>query len=208
MLNFRKLIDKDYFCEYDLLVISPGGSSQTYIMDEIIKQKPNNYTINMSDDSDNLKHLSSFENSVFNCKKINRVLYIFNNTLLSILSNIRRKWYKMQYRKISKFEDFNNNYLFENQKDLFIEDQKINKDISNVSVHFYNWLKYPNNIFFLNVNDYDQNKLNNFLDFELKLEIKSNNRYLNYVIPNEICDFYDKIDKDIKLIIKNKELVI
>ena len=62
-------------------------------MVEIIKQKPNNYTINMSDDSDNLKHLSSFENSVFNCNKINRVLYIFNNTLLSILSNIRRKWY-------------------------------------------------------------------------------------------------------------------
>ena len=63
MLNFKKLIDKDYFCEYDLLVISPGWSSQTYIMVEIIKQKPNNYTINMSDDSDNLKHLSSFENS-------------------------------------------------------------------------------------------------------------------------------------------------
>ena len=65
----------------------------------------------------------------------------------------------MQYCKIIKFNDFNNNYLFENQKDLFIEVQKINKDISNVYVHFYNWLKYPNNIFFLNVNDYDQNKL-------------------------------------------------
>ena len=205
MNNVRKLIDSDFYCEYDLVIISPGGASQTYIMNEIIKQKPNNYSINSPDDFDNLKHISSYENSVFNCNKINRVLYIFNNSLLSILSNFRRRFYKMQYRKISKFNDFNEKYLFNNENELFEEIKKCNKDISNISKHFYNWLSYSGNIYFLNVNDIDCNKLNDFLGFNLNLNINSSHRHNYDNIPEFILNFYLKIDGEIIQLIKNTQ---
>ncbi len=198
MTNIRKLIDKDFYCEYDLIIISPGGTTQTFVMNEILKQKPNNYAINSPDDLDNLKHISSPENSVFNCNKVHRVLYIFNNTLLSILSNFRRGFYKMQYKKISKFIDFNEKYLFNNKNELFEELEKTNSDISNVSKHFYNWFNYTGNIYFLDVNNINTNKLDDFLGFQLNLTINNSLRHIYNDIPEFILNFYKKIDDDIK----------
>jgi hypothetical protein len=203
------MIKKNFFCKYDLIIVSPGGSAQSFIMDLINKQKPQGYKINLGDDSDNLKHLSSFENSVFNANKVKRVLYIFNSTLLSILSNFRRNWYCMQYRKISKYEDFNSSHLFATPDDLFEQVIKTNQDVSNVSAHFYNWLKYTENIYFLDVNEIDDNKLNKFLGFKLDLSLSISNelrhKYPN--IPLDITLFYKNIDENIKhqIKIKNNE---
>lgn len=204
-MNSRKLIDKDYFCEYDLLVISPGGSCQTYIMNEIIKQKPDNYYTNDINDVDNLKDLSSYKNSVITCNKIKRVLYIFNNTLLSIQSHFNRNWYKMQYRKISKFEDFNENHLFDDENLLFNEVIKTNKDISNISKHFYNWIDYPNNIYFLDASsDYNEQELALFLGFNLKLNFDNKVRTNHKILTMNIKNFYNDIDKNIKKLIIDK----
>lgn len=206
-MNSRKLIDRDFFCEYDLLIISPGGSCQSYIMNEIIKQKSDNYYINNLNDEDNLKHCSSYKNSLINCNKIKRVLYIFNNTLLSILSHFNRNWYEMQYRKISTFVDFNENHLFNDKNLYFDEVIKMNKDISNISKHFYNWINYPQNIYFLNLsNSYNEQDLNHFLGFNLKLKINNNLRIFHENIPDNIINFYKNIDNDIIKIIIDKNL--
>ena len=201
----KRINNKEFFLEYDLVVISPGGSAQTFVMNWIGDQKSSDYTMNKQDDSDNLKHLSSFENSVFNCCKVSRVLYIFNNTLLSILSNFRRNWYCMQYRKISKYEDFVPNHLFDTPTQLFDQVMKSNQDISNVSTHFYNWLKYPGKIYFLDVNDIDHTQLSKFLGFNLTpLNISNNKRHTYPNIPEDIKQFYKNIDETIRYQIKIK----
>jgi len=45
----------DFHHVYDLVIVSSGGSAQSYIMEEINKQKPQNYVINQTDDKDNQK---------------------------------------------------------------------------------------------------------------------------------------------------------
>ena len=65
----------EVFKNYDLLVISPGGSCQTILM-EMIKESNNNISMNLVSDADNLKHLSSYKNSIFNASSFSKILYI------------------------------------------------------------------------------------------------------------------------------------
>lgn len=190
------------FKQYDLLVVSPGGSCQTVLMDLIIKS---NKTIKMNpmSDDDNLKHLSSYENSVFNSNSFEKVLYVYRHPLSVINSHFRRNWYKMQYKKISSFFDYNKNHLFENKNDLFANCIKNNKDVSNVSQHLDNWIKYPGKIYFLDINNPNLKKMFEFLGFEIHnldtiLEI---NRYTE---TKEVVDFFEKIHNECLLKIKNK----
>ena len=206
-MGVKRIDNRDFFVEYDLIIVSPGGSAQTFIMNWIENKKPHDYMINETSDSDNLKHLSSFENSVFNGNKVKRVLYVFNNTLLSILSNFRRNWYNMQYRKISKYEDYNSIYLFDNQTQLFDQVMKSNQDISNVSAHFYNWLKYTGKIYFLDVNNIDEVQLSKFVGFDIdKPNISNRVRHEYTDVPEDIKQFYKNIDETIRyqINLKNK----
>lgn len=79
-------------------------SNNSYEID--IKMQKNKIVINYLNDTNNLKHLSSYQNSVFNCNKFEKVLYVYRHPLLIINSHFRRNWYKVQYRKISTFSDY------------------------------------------------------------------------------------------------------
>ena len=190
------------FKKYNLLVISPGGSCQTVIMDLILKS---NKKLKMNDknDNDNLKHLSSFENSVFNSNEFEKVLYVYRHPLLVVNSHFRRNWYKMQYKKISTFSDYNEEHLFNNKDELFNKCLEENKDIFNTTEHLNNWIKYPGEIYFINIDKINKEELFEFLGFEIY--------NLNKIIPNqkyenkkEVIDLFEKIHNENLIKIENK----
>lgn len=80
------------FKNYELLVVSPGGSCQTILNDLILKSN-DKIKMNLISDDDNLKHLSSYENSVFNCNEFEKIIYVYRHPLLVLNSHFRRKWY-------------------------------------------------------------------------------------------------------------------
>lgn len=194
------------FKKYNLLVVSPGGSCQTVLMDLILKST-NNITMNPISDDDNLKHLSSYENSVFNCNEFEKVLYVYRHPLSVINSHYRRNWYKMQYKKISTFSDYNEDHLFDNKNELFNKCLEENKDISNTSQHLNNWIKYTGKIYFININEPNKEELFEFLGFEIHNlnKIVGNTKYEN---KKEVIDFFEKIHNEnlIKIESKNKIL--
>ena len=190
------------FKKYNLLVISPGGSCQTVIMDLILKSN-NKLKMNNINDHDNLKHLSSFENSVFNSNEFEKVLYVYRHPLLVVNSHFRRNWYKMQYKKISTFSDYNEEHLFNNKDELFNKCLEENKDIFNTTEHLNNWIKYPGEIYFININKINKEELFEFLGFEIY--------NLNKIIPNkkyeskkEVIDLFEKIHNENLIKIENK----
>lgn len=68
----------------------------------------------------------------------------------------------MQYKKISTFTDYNNEHLFDNKNDLFNKCLKENKDLSNISQHLNNWIKYPGRIYFPNIDNPNKKNYSNF----------------------------------------------
>ena len=194
------LQNNEYFKEYDLMIVSPGGCCHTLIYDLITRSiNEQNIKLNMNsrDDNDNLKHISDFKNSVFNSNKVKKILYIYRNTLSIINSHFRRNWYKMQYKKISKYEDYNSEHLFDNKSELFENCLNKKKDISNVSQHVMNWSEYKGDIYFLNIDYINKKSLFNFLGF--KINDIDDIKYKNTYIDEEcIIKFYKNIDDKLK----------
>lgn len=190
------------FKKYNLLVISPGGSCQTVIMDLILKSNKK-IKMNLISDDDNLKHLSSYENSVFNSNEFEKVLYVYRHPLLVINSHFRRDWYKMQYKKISTFLDYSQEHLFNNKDELFNKCLEENKDIFNTTKHLNNWIKYPGKIYFINIDKPNKEELFEFLGFEIYNlnKIIANQKYEN---KKEVIDFFEKIHNENLIKIENK----
>lgn len=191
----------EVFKNYDLLVISPGGSCQTILMDMIIESN-NNISMNLRSDADNLKHLSSYKNSIFNASSFSKILYIHRDPLKVLNSHFNRNWYKMQYKKISNYSDFNKNHLFDDKNTLFKECLKEKKDLTNISQHFYNWCDYNGKIYFLDIDNPDKKSLFKFLEFEIKRFDEIDSNKTKYDDPSDIVLFYKEIDSKIKTKIK------
>ena len=191
-----------FFKKYNLLVVSPGGSCQTILM-QLISKSNNKIIMNPLSDNDNLKHLSSYENSVFNSNEFEKVLYVYRHPLLVINSHFRRDWYKMQYKKISTFSDYSQDHLFNNKDELFNKCLEENKDISNTSQHLNNWIKYPGKIYFINVNKPNKKELFEFLGFEIHNldKLVGNNKYED---KKEVIDLFEKIHNENLIKIENK----
>lgn len=189
------------FKNYELLVVSPGGSCQSIIMNLI--KKTRNIHMNDVNDSDNLKHLSNYQNSVFNCNSFKKILYVYRDPLSVINSHFRRGWYKMQYKKISSFLDYNKEHLFDNKHNLFDSCIKDKKDNSNVSKHLDNWISYPGKIYFLNIDSPNKKELFDFLGFEINGfdKIVFQNKYEDKI---EVTNFFKNINEDCLSKIKNR----
>lgn len=201
------LLNTDYYKKYDLIIVSQGGCCHTIIhklISESIDKQNIKLIMNDINDKDNLKHMSDYKNSIFNSQKVSKVLYIYRNTLSIINSHFRRNWYKMQYRKISKYDDFNDKNLFDTKSELFESCLKEKKDLSNVYKHILNWSSYSGDIYFLNIDYIDKKSLFNFLGFEI-YDIDIVNCKNIYNDEENITNFYNEIDDELKnIFIKNK----
>ena len=196
------LNNNNWFKKYDLLVVSPGGSCQTIVM-KLISESNTKIKMNNPMDNDNLKHLSSYENSIFNCSDFGKVIYVYRNPLSVINSHFRRKWYKMQYKKISAFSHYNNEHLFDNKNDLFDMCLAEKKDVSNTSQHLDNWIKYPGKIYFIDVSNPNVKELSDFLGFEVH-NLNNIVSTTNYENKQEVIDFFEDIHRENLTKIRNK----
>jgi hypothetical protein len=133
-----KLINKCFFREYGLLLVSAGGSGCTAIHKLLDKM---NVSKNNTNDEDYLKHLSSPQQNIYLMNNYKSVVYLYNDPLLAIISHYSRGWEIMQHKKlvdspqklcideISSIEKLQENTL------------KKQFDIFGVQQHFLNWIE-------------------------------------------------------------------
>lgn len=130
-----KLINRDVFHEYDLLLVSAGGSGCTTIHKLLDGKVRKNHT----DDVDYLKHLSSPEQNIYLMNRFKSVIYIYNDPLLSIISHYRRGWAQMQHKKIANASDLVLDKINTIEK-LQENTLKLKKEIFGIQQHFLNWV--------------------------------------------------------------------
>ena len=198
-----RLVDKDIFRDYDLLLVSPGGAGCTTIHAELDRHKISKNCIN---DTDGLKHLSSPDQNVYIMNRFLLIIYLYNDPLLSIISHYRRGWHIMQHKKIvikeelciekiSTFSKFQTSTLREN------------KDIFGLESHFYKWANLASdessNIHFCDFRDKDvvikliKEKLNIEINYSLKTRSPKTNEYFDLVHPS-VKDIYKRLDAKLK----------
>ena len=179
-----------------ILVVGSGGNGQTYFMQFLNK---NNINTNDCTDIDGLKHLSSPEKKL---DKVTKCIFLYNSSLKSILSHIRRKWAFIQCKKLGNPYNLRKrqiNHLATYSKLV----KKHGKDLFGIKYQFNNWIntktKFP--ILFLNFNDILDNRqiLNKFIGKKLNYEHfkvrKRNNSSENNNIDNTIINIYNNLDK-------------
>ena len=83
--------------KFDVLVVGSGGNGQTYFMNFL---NENNITTNHIGDRDGLKHLSSPKLLKSLNISFKKCIFIYNDSLTSILSHFRRKWAYIQSNKL------------------------------------------------------------------------------------------------------------
>ncbi len=162
----------------NILVVGIGGNGQTYFMNYLQKK---GFQTNNSNDKDGLKHISCPSKLPLldkNCK----IIYVFNTTFDAICSHYRRKWPKLQMRKIN----IKNNCDIIDVNKFFSLTESTFFDHFGCKAHFLRWYKYnfSNNIYFLNLGKINKYELSKFLKCNISVfnnlifdDSKRNNYY-------------------------------
>lgn len=200
--------NKDFFIDYHLYLISFGGAGCSHI--HSLLDMNSRLIKNDVDDRDNLKHLSSPDQSTYQCNNFRSVVYLYNDPLRAIVSHYRRGWQLMQHKK-----------LIAKPKDLMIEEVsnlkllqetvlKIKRDVFGLEQHFYNWIKLAERNNFAVVDFRDVADVKNVfsqlismnIDYTIQ-EISSESRGIINTLDKEFVDYYTQVDVRIREEIKN-----
>jgi hypothetical protein len=191
-----KIINKDCFAEYEVLIVSSGGSGCSYLNDKISKFFCTNPTNNL----DNLKHLYCPKSHLLNYNKINKIIFVYNDPLLSILSHFRRGWAEMQHKQICPIENHIDYNFLKSKEAYFDYVIKYKKDGFGIINHANRWKNYSPCLFVDMRDTVDcQNKISNFLNEPIKLESKQRYSSLSEA-PDEVIELYKMWDEEIKII--------
>jgi len=185
-----------------ITVVSAGGCGQTFFMKFL---NENNIETNCLLDTDNIKHCSHPKFVFDKSKTTEKVIFLYNNPFLTILSHFRRNWhwtqmhklgspYKINYKKITSIKDFIN------------LTKQYGHDIFGIKYQFDNWINYDKSksILFLDFTTIEKNQdiLNEFIGEKLNF----NN--FKIIKRNSCPDNYDsciiKIYEDLYTYIKQK----
>ena len=192
-----------------IIIIGPGGNGQTFFMKkirELIK-------INSVHDGDKLKH-SAKPDKFFNDKKI---IFIYGKSFNSVCSHFRRKWFKIQIKKLGNGSNLNLDSI-KNIDDYFklVEEKK--KDLFSIEYQFKNWLNFKGNIYFLDIKNINTKELANFINckediiknIKDKFIFSDKYEYLrnSYKTANQIYENLDNFIKNQSLIKNNGKLNI
>ena len=151
-------------------------------------------------DGDKLKHLSNPEKKKLN--KVTKCIFLYNSSLKSILSHIRRNWAFRQCKKLGNPNNLRRRQI-SHLPTYFNLVKKHRKDLFGIHHQFTNWInantKFP--ILFLNFNDVLDNKeiLDKFIGKKLNYNHfnirKRNSSSRNNNIDNSITKIYNNLDK-------------
>ena len=185
-------------------VVSFGGVGCSYIFSQLAKSK---ISTNHPHDIDGLKHLYSPVSTKYSehIDKFDKIIYVYNDPLLAILSHLKRGWLFGQHRKITGARVTGNPAILTSDVcKNYIEFEKhtlsINKDQFGCSTHFEEWYNYEHKkpILFVDFRDKTfEHQIQIFLDSHVKFELKQRTCNKNRC-KNDMIAIYDDIDTKIK----------
>jgi hypothetical protein len=191
-----KPVNTNYFKYYDVLIVSPGGMACTYIHDIIGNRLYKNDTNN----NDNLKHLYSPDSPLMSINDINKVLYIYNDPLLAILSHFRRGWACVAHRTINPHADIPEE-VFADIETFAEHTIQQGNDVFGIYNHFNEWYtKCTHDICFVDFRDTDRDqKLTQFLNIPIHTiyNMRESSKF-RVNIPDKFIDIYKKVDMRIR----------
>jgi len=186
----------------DVCVVSFGGVCCSHVLQILNK---NNITTNHLRDGDGLKHLYSPNTHKFN-KKIKKIIYVYNDPLLALLSHYRRHWPYQQHLKIrgnQKKVDKKTCNTYSKLEELTISN---GQDVYGLEDHFNEWYKYKGNvpILFIDLRQSDANDvINKFLGSNVTFDFKERNSNKTNC-KSEMIKIYEELDTKIRDLINLK----
>ena len=183
-------------------VISFGGVCCSHIIKQL--EKSNIHT-NLYGDFDKLKHLHSPNSTKYSQQidKFDKIIYIYNDPLLAILSHFRRNWVFKQHGKINKKP-----LLKASVCNSYLEFEKhtisTGKDVFGCSTHFEEWYNYEHKkpILFIDIRDENfEHQIQSFLNTPVKFEFEKRNTNKT-ICKDDMIAIYDDVDTKIKNKIK------
>lgn len=185
-------------------VVSFGGVGCSYTLAQLAKSK---ISTNHQDDSDGLKHLYSPVSTKYSeqIDKVDKIIYIYNDPLLAILSHIKRGWLFEQHRKITGAKITGNPAVLtddvcKNYIDFEKHTLAMNNDQFGCSIHFEQWYNYEHKkpILFIDFRDKTfEHQIQTFINTPVKFELKQRTSNKNRC-KADIIAVYDDIDTGIK----------
>ena len=179
-------------------IVSFGGVCCTHLITALRKE---NYVTNQCNDKDRLKHLPSPESTEYtqNIDKYDKILYVYNDPLLAILSHFRRKWVHEAHTKINKTPSLSSSICkqyssFENHTIL------TGSDVFGCKTHFDEWysFKHKTPILFVDPRDPDVEKhMQAFLGISVPFNLTSR-RSSKSGCKDQMITIYDNLDKSIQ----------
>jgi hypothetical protein len=186
-------------------IVSFGGVCCTTVMESMRNQ---NISVNSTVDGDKLKHLYSPRSKAYNdhVHSFDKIIYIYNDPLLAVLSMFRRGWAHGQHIKINHHPTISK-MICDNFQLLQNYTISKNEEVFGCLTHFNEWNTFQHKIPILFVDMRDHNsirEINTFLNSDVKIDIKKRSSNKS-TCKNEFVDLYDKVDRMIVDKIKSKK---
>jgi hypothetical protein len=115
-----------------VLIVSPGGMGCTFVLRAIAQC---GFITNARKDEDGLKHHFDPRDARYRCFNPDRVVYVWNNPLLAIMSLHRRGWLDVQHDKLTGIARATGNSL----EQLWSETAAAGHDVFGIAAHYEMW---------------------------------------------------------------------
>lgn len=176
----------------NVLVVSPGGMGCTFTIKAL---STIGLTMNNHRDGDGLKHHFDPSDSRYSVFGPDRVIYIWNDPLIAVMSLNRRGWLTEQRRKLTGRMD---EYCLAK---LWNETISCGRDSYGIEDHFMSWrqqrLWRTCFIDFRHLH-VERDRIASFLDLPSRvlecLELRERSQYDLSVIPGQVKDIYRALD--------------
>ena len=177
-------------------IVSFGGVCCSHILQKL-QQEPQLQT-NSHGDGDGIKHLHSPKSFKYSqtIDKFDKIIYIYNDPLLAILSHFRRKWVYVQHKKILN-PPLLNESLCKNYERFENHTIKNGTDMFGCRSHFDEWYRFEHEkpILFVDPRTTNfENQIQTFLGVPVKFNLKLRNSNKSKC-KHDMISIYDEIDK-------------
>lgn len=188
-----KLNNKDFLNEYEVLIVSSGGCGCSYL-NRAIQQK---FDTNPTSNIDQMKHLYCPTSHLLTYNKVDKIIFVYNDPLLAILSHFRRGWAVMQHKGICPKEEHMDYSILETKEKYFDYVKENKKDGFGIINHALRWRNYEKCLFvdLRNIEKTEQ-QISDYLKININLE-KFKRKSNIFGVDDEVVSLYKKWDENI-----------
>jgi hypothetical protein len=187
------LNNKEFFHTYGVLIVSSGGSGCSYL-NSAIKQK---FNTNKITNIDQMKHLYCPTSHLLTYNNVDKIIFVYNDPLISIISHFRRGWAIMQHKQICPTEEHIDYSILETKEKYFNYVKENKSDGFGVINHALRWKNYEKCLFvdLRNIEKTEQ-QISEYL--KVNIPLKKTERSSNKLgVDDEVVSLYKKWDKSV-----------